>query len=385
MRKLYWIGLACLAVGVLIFSISVLNGQQNRLPSSSLVAEIEIPVGFQRAEKPLEWEFPKDFGPHPEYQTEWWYYTGNLENEQGDRFGYQLTFFRRAVRPEGERIKRESDWATEQIIMAHFALSDIKAGEHYAFERFSRGAAGLAGAESNPYQVWLENWQVRQFSDGQYQLKAEQDGISLNLLLTDVKGPILHGEEGYSQKGPDKGNASHYYSQTRLETSGSVQTGNGRYQVSGLSWKDHEFSTGALSSGQVGWDWFSIQLDDGSELMVFQIRREDGSIDPYSSGTLINPDGEVIGLAKEDFKIQVQDFWHSSESGAEYPSLWRLEVPEIDLQLQVQPLISDQEMNVSYTYWEGAVDVTGKSNGVLISGIGFVEMTGYANSFAGEF
>ncbi|MBK5107639.1 MAG: hypothetical protein JJE12_05890 [Anaerolineales bacterium] len=385
MRKLYWIGLACLVVGVLIFSISVLKGQQNRLPSSSLVAEIETPVGFQRAKKPLEWEFPKDFGPHPEYQTEWWYYTGNLESEQGDRFGYQLTFFRRAVRPEGERIKRESAWATEQIIMAHFALSDIKAGEHYAFERFSRGAAELAGAESNPYQLWLDNWQVRQLSDGQYQLKAEQDGISLNLLLTDVKGPILHGEEGYSQKGPDKGNASHYYSQTRLETSGSVQTGDVRYQVSGLSWKDHEFSTGALSSGQVGWDWFSIQLDDGSELMVFQIRREDGSIDPYSSGTLINPDGEVIDLAKEDFKIQVQDFWHSYESGAEYPSLWRLEVPEIDLQLQVQPLISDQEMNVSYNYWEGAVEVAGTAQGASISGSGYAELTGYAASIEGEF
>ena len=385
MRNIYWIGLAFLGITVLILSINMLNGRQSQLPSSSLVAEFSIPEGFQRAEKPLDWEFPKDFGPHPEYQTEWWYYTGNLESEQGDRFGYQLTIFRRAVRPESERTERESNWATEQIYMGHFAVSDINAREHYAFERFSRGAAGLAGAQSEPYQVWLDNWQVSQLSEGQYQLTAEQDGISLDLLLEDLKGPILHGEEGYSQKGPDKGNASHYYSQTRMETSGSIQTNRGSYQVSGLSWKDHEFSTSALSSGQVGWDWFSIQLDDGSELMVFQIRREDGTIDPYSSGTLVNPDGSVIDLAREDFNIEVQDFWWSAESGAEYPSLWRIEVPEIGLQIQVQPLISDQEMIMAYTYWEGAVDATGTRNGGLISGVGFVEMTGYANSFAGEF
>lgn len=385
MKKIYWIVLAGLAGTALILIIAGMNGFQDKLPSSSLVAEIETPSGFKRVEEPLGWEFPLDFGPHPEYQTEWWYYTGNLESEQGDRFGYQLTFFRRAVLPEAERTVRASAWATDQIYMGHFALSDIKSGEHYGFERFSRGAAGLAGAESNPYRVWLENWQVRQLSDGKYRLTAEEDGISLDLVLEDLKGPILHGEQGYSQKGPDKGNASHYYSQSRLETSGSIQTGNGSYLVSGLSWKDHEFSTGALSSGQIGWDWFSIQLDDGSELMVFQIRREDGSIDPYSSGTLIQPSGEVISLGREDFEIEAGDFWRSPDTGAEYPSLWRIEVPVIDLQLQIQPLISNQEMNFSYIYWEGAIDAAGTRNGEMITGKGFVEMTGYANSFAGEF
>jgi len=385
LKYVYGIGIACLTGAILILSISVLSNKQNQLPSSSLLAEIDTPEGFQRAENPLDWEFPMDLGPHPEYQTEWWYYTGNLESENGDRFGYQLTIFRRAVRPEMERIERDSAWAADQIYMGHFAISDASAGKHYAFERFSRGAAGLAGAQSDPYQVWLENWQVSQLSEDQYRLTAEQDGIRLDLILDDLKGPTLHGEEGYSQKGPEKGNASHYYSQTRLETSGSIQTDSGSYQVSGLSWKDHEFSTRALSSNQVGWDWFSIQLDDGSDLMVFQIRREDGSVDPFSSGSFINPEGDLINLAKEDFEIQVQDSWRSSESGAEYPSQWRIAVPAIDLRLQIQPILSDQEMKVSYTYWEGAVDVQGILDGNDVSGSGYVEMTGYAGSFEGEF
>jgi len=385
MRNIYWIGLACLAAAVLILSISMLNGNQNQLPSSSLVAEIETPVGFRRAEKPLDWEFPKDFGPHPEYQTEWWYYTGNLQSEEGARFGYQLTIFRRAVRPENERIERDSAWATEQIYMGHFAISDIKAGDHYAFERFSRGAAGLAGTQSDPYQVWLENWQISQIGEDQYRLQAEQDGIGLDLILEDLKRPILHGEEGYSQKGPDKGNASHYYSQTRLETSGSVQTDSGSYQVSGLSWKDHEFSTSALSSNQVGWDWFSIQLDDGSELMVFQIRRADGSIDPFSSGTLVAPDGGVQALNRDEFTIQVADTWPSPNTGATYPARWTVSVPAMEITLNIEPYLRDQEMNVSYAYWEGAVGVTGVSGGQPVTGSGYVEMTGYAASMEGEF
>jgi predicted secreted hydrolase len=385
MRYIFWIGFAGLVVAVLFLLMSCASRLEPRLPSSSLISDVSTPVGFQRAEAPLDWNFPKDFGPHPDYQTEWWYYTGNLESDQGDRFGYQLTIFRRALQPTEDRTDRESTWATEQIYMGHFALSDQRAGQHHAFERFSRGAAGLAGAQSEPYRVWLEDWQVSQSAAGEYQLIAEQDGIKLDLMLKDLKGPILHGDQGYSQKGPDQGNASHYYSQTRMQTSGSIQTNTGSYQVNGLSWKDHEFSTSALSSGQVGWDWFSIQLDDGSELMVFQIRREDGSIDPYSSGTLIDPSGEVVSLAQVDFEIQVEDSWSSPKSGAKYPSQWWVIVPKVGLELQIRPILADQEMKVSYTYWEGAVDVQGTLDGNDVSGSGYVEMTGYASSFEGEF
>lgn len=384
-RFLYWIGIAGLAAALLFLVIRSASRLKTQLPASSLISEVSPPVGFQRAEAPLDWDFPKDFGPHPDYHTEWWYYTGNLESDQGDRFGYQLTIFRRALRPAEDRTDRESTWATEQIYMGHFALSDQSAGQHYGFERFSRGAAGLAGAQSEPYRVWIEDWQVSRSAAGEYQLIAEQDGIKLDLILKDLKGPILHGDQGYSQKGPDQGNASHYYSQTRMQTSGSIQTNTGSYQVSGLSWKDHEFSTIALSSGQVGWDWFSIQLDDGSELMVFQIRREDGSIDPYSSGTLIDPSGDVVSLAQVDFEIQVEDSWSSPESGARYPSQWRVIVPSANLELLIQPILADQEMNLSYAYWEGAVDVQGTLAGNDVSGSGYVEMTGYASSFEGEF
>jgi predicted secreted hydrolase len=363
----------------------MLEPSDNRGTSANLIAEIEAPTGFRRADGPRNWKFPADFGPHPDYQTEWWYYTGNLESETGERFGYQLTFFRRALLPEQDRIKRDSAWGTEQVYMAHFALSDVAANRHHAFERFTRGAIGLAGAQAEPYQVWLENWQVVQITKDQYHLTAQQGGIKIDLVLEDLKGPILQGKQGYSQKGPEAGNASYYYSQTRLQTSGTVKTANGSYTVTGLSWKDHEFSTSALSAGQIGWDWFSIQLNDGSELMVFQIRREDGSIDPFSSGTWINPEGETTHLDQDQFQIQVQDTWRSPHTRAEYPSAWRVEIPSLGLGLEIAPYMNDQEMDVSYTYWEGAVSIKGTAGEKPISGNGYVEMTGYAGSMEGEF
>jgi len=319
------------------------------------------------------------------FQTEWWYYTGNLQSETGQRFGYQLTFFRRALLPTSEVIDRESEWATDQIYMAHLALSDINAEEHHAFERFSRNAVGLAGAQAEPYQVWLENWEVSEIAADQYHLRAQQADVAIDLNLEDLKGPIFHGEQGYSQKGPEPGNASYYYSQTRLRTSGWVQTADGRFSVSGLSWKDHEFSTSALSAGQVGWDWFSIQLDDGSELMFFQIRREDGSIDPFSSGTWISPDGETTPLERDQFEIWVRSFWRSPHSEARYPAAWTVTIPSLNTTLEIAPYFADQEMIVSYAYWEGAIHVDATVNDILVSGSGYVELTGYATSMEGEF
>lgn len=385
MRKFFWSGLIVIGVLALILGLDFLNFFTPERSTSSLIVQAETPSGFQRAEGPREWNFPTDYGPHPDYQTEWWYYTGNLESETGARFGYQLTIFRRALLPKEERTKRKSPWATDQVYMAHFALSDIASREHVAFERFARGAAGLAGAQSDPYQVWLENWQVVQIDENHYRLIARQDDISLDLILEDIKGPVLHGDQGYSQKGPHKGNASYYHSQTRLKTSGRVQTLNDSYQVSGLSWMDHEFSTSALSPGQVGWDWFSIQLDDSSEIMVYQIRRSDGSIDPFSSGTWISPTGKEIHLEHDQFLISVEDTWHSPNTGAEYPDEWILEIPSLDLRLNITPYITDQEMNVSFNYWEGAVGIDGTSRRSPISGSGYVEMTGYAESIEGEF
>ncbi len=385
MKPLFWTILILLAASVFFLVLTERNLADDESPAPSVLAIIDQPTGFQRANGPREWDFPTDFGPHPDYQTEWWYYTGNLQAETGEHFGYQLTFFRRALLPVQERDERDSAWGTEQVYMAHFALTDVAAKEHYAFERFTRGAAGLADAQAEPFQVWLENWQVVQTGENEYHLRAEQDGVGLDLQMKDIKAPIFHGDQGYSQKGPDPGNASYYFSQTRLKSEGVVEVNNTTYPVTGLSWMDHEFSTSALSKGQVGWDWFSIQLDNGSELMIFQIRRSENSIDPFSSGTWISPRGETIHLDQEHFKFQVLDTWQSATSGGEYPAAWRLQIPTLQLTLEIEPYVADQEMEVSYAYWEGAVKVSGEMDGQAVAGHGYVEMTGYSASMEGEF
>ncbi len=385
MKPAYWTLIILLGIAILVWGRLNSDSSALHAPSASVLSSIENPTGFQRADGPREWSFPEDYGPHPDYQTEWWYYTGNLQSEARQHFGYQLTFFRRALLPAQERTVRDSAWATEQVYMAHFALTDISAEEHYAFERFTRGAAGLAGSQADPFQVWLENWEVVQTGNGKYQIRAEQDGIGIELLLKDVKVPIFHGDSGFSQKGPDEGNASYYFSQSRLESQGVIKINGESYPVSGLSWMDHEFSTSALSQGQVGWDWFSIQLDNDSELMVFQIRRADGSIDPFSSGTWIGPGGETTHLDQDHFQIQVLETWQSQVSGGEYPAAWNLQIPALNLTLEIEPYVADQEMDVSYAYWEGAVQVSGTVEGSAVSGHGYVEMTGYAASMEGEF
>ena len=353
--------------------------------SAQLIAPAEDISGYARADGTRPLDLPADFGPHPDYLTEWWYYTGNLDAVDGRHFGYQLTFFRRAISPPDLRQPRDSNWAADHLYLAHFTLTDVARDEYRAFERFTRGAAGLAGAQAEPYRVWLEDWQIEQRSPDVVALHALQDDIVIDLTLTDVKGTVLQGQAGYSPKGSEPGNASYYFSQTRLQTEGSLTTRGETFSVSGLSWMDHEFSTSALAPEQVGWDWFSIQLDDGSELMLFQFRREDGSSDQFSSGTFIAADGQTTHLAREDFDITVGDTWRSPRSGAEYPSQWELRVPSLDLTLALEPYLSDQELNVFFVYWEGAVHITGTRAGNAVAGNGYVEMTGYAASMQGQF
>jgi predicted secreted hydrolase len=268
--------------------------------------------------------------------------------------------------------------------MAHFAVTDVDAGRFHSSERFSRGAAGLAGAQASPYQVWLEDWSVEEMEPDVYHLRAAQDDVAIDMRLSDLKGPVLQGDRGYSQKGPEPGNASYYYSLTRLESNGTVRVGETAYQVDGLSWMDHEFSTSALGEELVGWDWFSIQLDNGSELMVFQLRREDGTADPFSSGTTVDPDGNTARLGHQDFTVTVNDTWRSSHSGATYPAQWTITVPSKDLILEVTPYLADQELDTSFIYWEGAVRIVGQHAGNRVSGNGYVELTGYAHSMQGQ-
>jgi predicted secreted hydrolase len=375
----------------LVAAVALLVGRSlpDRDPGLQVAAQLVAPTvdasGYARVTGPQPLAFPADHGPHPDYQTEWWYYTGNLQTADGRRFGYQLTFFRRALAPPAERAERESDWAADQAYMAHLALTDVAGREHRAFQRYARGAAGLAGAAGDPFRVWLEDWKVEAVAPNGYQLRAAQENLALDLLLVDEKGPILHGDAGYSQKGPDPGNASIYFSQTRLASSGTVALGNAVFEVEGTSWMDHEFSTSALAANQIGWDWFALQLDDGSELMVFQIRQVDGRIDPFSSGTLIAPDGSTRHLTHGEYTINPVDTWRSPHSGAAYPARWKITVPSTGLYLEITPFLADQEMNVSTTYWEGAVHITGEQDGTPVTGVGYVEMTGYAGSMQGQF
>jgi len=351
---------------------------------AGIVASAAAPdsSGFTSASGPKALAFPADHGPHDDFQTEWWYYTGNLAAETGEHFGYQLTFFRRALLPPSKRAQRASAWGTEQVYMAHFALTDVAASKHSGFERLSRGAAGLAGALAEPYKVWLEDWSVTGPPGGAGQLRASDGGITLSLKLSDLKGPVLQGDRGYSRKGPEQGNASYYYSLPRIATEGTVEAGGRKYEVQGLSWMDHEFSTSALGPGQVGWDWFSLQLDDGSELMVFQLRDVGGGADQFSAGTLIAPDGTARRLGPSDFSIRPTSEWRSPHTRAVYPAGWVVTVPGEGLSLTVNPYLADQEMNQSFTYWEGAVKATGTVEGKAVAGSGYTELTGYAGTLS---
>lgn len=341
---------------------------------------------FTVADGPRPLRFPADLGPHNDFQTEWWYYTGNLATADGRRFGFQLTFFRRALLGPAEQAARASPWATAQVYLGHFTVSDIAGGQFHAFERFERGAAGLAGAQGTPqYSVWLDDWSVQQTGPNTYQLSAAQDGVSLHLALTDRKGFILQGDQGYSQKGPNPSQASYYVSQTRLEALGTMALGGQAYTVRGTSWMDHEFSTSALEAGQVGWDWFSMQLDDGTEIMAYTLRRKDGRLDAYSRGTVIGADGATQPLNKDGFQVQAAGTWQSPHSGTVYPAGWTFTLPAAGLTLHLRPLLADQELNLSFTYWEGAVQIEGSRNGVPLHGQGYVELTGYGQSLAGQF
>lgn len=384
MKKWIFILFLLLLAGAALFFLNRTDAAagDQKLPLVGLQSNSD---SFARAKPGRIFSFPRDHGPHPDFQTEWWYYTGNLKDSSGREFGFQLTFFRRALAVQTAESK-SSDWRSDQVYLGHFALTDVQDQRFRYFERFSRGAAGLAGAVGEPqFKVWLDDWQVEQVGNDQYRLFARAEDISLELNLLDRKGPVLQGKDGYSQKGPDAGNASYYYSQTRLEAEGTVTTPSGTYAVKGLSWMDHEFSTSALGPDQVGWDWFSIQLDDGSEVMLFTLRNQEGEVDGFSSGTLIGVDGSTRSLTKEDFEIETSSTWKSADSGGKYPSGWQISIPSAGLTLNVQPKLRDQELQVSFIYWEGAVGVTGERDGKPVRGNGYVELTGYAASMQGQF
>ncbi len=380
----HWRGRAGIALVVLFASgcdESADSGEARaRLSLSETLAGADT-AGYARALEPRVFAFPGDHGPHPDFRTEWWYVTGNLDASDGRRFGFQFTIFRSALSPAPPRL--DSDWATNQAFMGHFTLTDVQAGRFQAFERFARGAGGLAGAVGpegpRPFRVWVEDWVLEgdPGSDGvPMSMQAAGGDVALQLRMDASKPMVLQGDRGLSQKGPEPGNASYYYAYTRLPAEGTVVVGRDTVAVSGLAWMDREWSTSALSEGQEGWDWFSIQLDDGWELMVYQLRQADGTPHPLSDGVLIDPSGE---------KVEATGRWRSPVDGASYPSGWRIRVPDREVDLTVDPVLEDQELNLAFRYWEGAVDVRGTGvGGADVRGRGYVELTGYAGEVPGS-
>jgi predicted secreted hydrolase len=337
-------------------------------------------AGYARALEPRPFRFPEDHGPHPDYRTEWWYLTGHLDGEEGEAFGFQFTLFRSALAPTPP--ERASAWSTRQLWMGHFALTDVRSGVHLHEERFARGAAGLAGGETSRFRVWLEDWVLEGDPDFPLSLVAMfEDGRGgIELEVEEGKSPVLQGDRGLSQKGPEPGNASFYVSWTRMPLRGTVTLAGRSTSVTGEGWMDREWSTSALGEGQVGWDWFSLQLSDGRELMYFELRRQDGTLDPSNHGVWVEPDGSYRPLSPDEVTLEVTGTWVSPRGGTRYPAGWVLRVPSEGVELRLVPRVPDQEMNVSFRYWEGALEVTGTSRGVPVTGRGYAELTGYAEA-----
>ena len=335
--------------------------------------------GFARALTPRLFTFPVDHGPHPEFRNEWWYVTGNLDAEDGRRFGYELTIFRFSLSPAEK--PSPSAWRSNQVYIAHLAVTDAEGDRFFVSQRYSRGALGLAGAASDPFRVWIDDWSIQDDTSmpGDWRLTANGDDFGIDVRLRPLKAPVLNGEAGLSQKSAEPGNASYYYSITRLGTEGNVHVDGRDFGVHGLSWLDREWSTSALAPEQVGWDWFALQLSDGSDLMFYQLRTRDGGQDPMTAGTLTGPDGSATHLHADEVSIRVDDEWESPAGGI-YPSAWTLEMPGYSMTLRVSPVIADQELFTTVRYWEGAVDVSGVRDGEKISGRGYVELTGYAEN-----
>lgn len=344
------------------------------------------PEHFSVATAGYQFQFPKDHGAHPAYRTEWWYYTGHLQATDGRAFGFELTFFRRALPPE-EVKTRPSRWSVTQLYLAHFAVTDIKARRFHFAEKLSRAGLGKAGADESRLHVWIDDWQATApaAASPAQTLQAHDGEYSLTLALDQDKPVVIHGLDGISQKGTAPGQASHYYSLTRLATTGRLTIGKESFDVTGTSWMDHEFGSAELGAEVVGWDWFSIQLADRTELMLYRLRRRDGAADPVSSGTMVFVDGHTRHLTLADFRIEADGSWTSPSSKATYPRTWRVAIPSLDLSLEVTPRVADQELRTSrstqVTYWEGAVAVSGTKHGEAIQGQGYVELTGYDKHF----
>lgn len=342
---------------------------------AALFALLALLTDWKTARPGWHYDFPRDHHAHREFKTEWWYFTGNVDDENGARFGFEVTFFRQGVRPPAQQPTAQSRFIVGDLKFAHFAITDA-AGKRFRFEqKTSRGAFAEAGFDDANRIAWIENWSLTLNADGSFDLSAASGEARAALHLVPAKPPVVHGENGVSAKASGDAHASHYYSITRLNTSGELRIDRIAHRVHGESWFDHEWATNQLAPEQVGWNWLGVQLSNGCELMLYQMRLRNGAIDPASSGTLVQRDGSGLHLAASAFRMQPIRFWKSKTSGAEYPIAWHIEIPDQKLDLTVSPIVDEQELTLGpLTYWEGAVDV----NGSEVRGRGYLELTGYA-------
>ena len=365
------------ATVVVIFSLFLMVS--SNVEDFSTAHAIESPV-FSQVLPGYIYQFPKDFNSHDDFRVEWWYYTGNLEEIETARpFGYQLTFFRVTLNNEGAN-PNQSQWKLGHVYFAHMTLTDIDGEKFYYFERINRKGVGNAGADADRLMVWNEDW----FLEGKgkmHSLKALESGTGIELQLVPEKKMVIHGNNGISKKGSEKGNASHYFSYTRMKTTGQIFVKGKAYNVIGSSWMDHEYSSNQLNDELVGWDWFSLKLDDKTELMLYLLRRKTGGVDSFSSGTFIAADGSSRHIKQEEFIVRPLSYWTSKKSGIVYPASWELELPHFGIKLTLSPDLNEQELydlrSISASYWEGSVSVEGTIRGDSIKGKGYVELVGY--------
>jgi predicted secreted hydrolase len=382
-------------------------------PSSDLnvIRGADSAGGFALALEPRNFEFPQDHGPHPQFRHEWWYVTGNLDSSRGERFGFELTFFRVALAPLGDvgsagaaggapsgglggaadgdgrapgTLDTVSAWRTRQVYAAHFAITDVARGEFRFAQKLSRDALGLAGAQAQPFHVWLDDWGLGGAAsvDGPtatapgWMLRAQGEGYELRLEAQPLMQPVLNGEHGLSLKSGEKGAASYYYSIPRVAVRGKLLRAGVSSDVQGLAWLDREWGSGSLGASEQGWDWFALQLQDGSAFMFYALRNSDGTRDLHSAGTWVDPAGRAQSLSTAQVMIDVSDHWVSPRGGR-YPSRWRVRVPAVGLDVEVRPVLANQELGTKPRYWEGAVDVRGTRDGHDAPGRGYVELVGY--------
>ncbi len=341
--------------------------------------------GFALADAPRRFEFPQDHGPHPLFRHEWWYLIGQLRGTDGATFGFELTMFRLALRPPLAAPASTSAWEARQVYAAHFAITDVSRGRFFTATRYARDALDLAGATAAPFSVHVADWSVTQVPDPMpglhWQLQAEDGDYQLQLQLRSAAPPVLNGAGGLSRKADAPGAASYYYSMPRLQATGRLMRQGVGVPVAGLVWLDREWGSGSLGADSQGWDWFALDLDDGSTLMFYALRDRQGRRDTYSAGTFVDAAGHATPLRNADVAIDVLRYWNSPRGGR-YPAQWRVRVASLQLALTVTPLLADQELSTQPRYWEGAVRVQGVRGVAPVSAQGYVELVGYAQAQA---